>query len=50
MNDRSTSRPRLKKQAKKAILEIAVLAVVILAIAIAARLVGHDTSMLPWNW
>jgi hypothetical protein len=42
--------PRSKKQVKKAILDITVLAVVILAFVIAARLVGEDTSMLPWRW
>lgn len=45
-----TRKGSLKKQVKKTIVEITVLIIVILSFALAARLVGEDTSMLPWNW
>ena len=35
---------------KKTIIEIAILALVILGFTIAARMVGEQTSLLPWNW
>ena len=35
---------------KKSIIEIAILALVIIGFAIAARMVGEETSLLPWNW
>ena len=44
MNERS------KNRAKKAVLDIGALVLLIVLFVIAARLVGSDTSMLPWNW
>jgi hypothetical protein len=35
---------------KKTVLDITVLVVLILAFAIAGRLLGGESSMLPWNW
>jgi hypothetical protein len=32
------------------VLDTSVMIVIILAFAIAARLVGDDSSMLPWLW
>ena len=42
--------PQQKKRVKKAILDMATLALLILAFAAAARLVGSDRSLLPWLW
>ena len=35
---------------KKTIIEIALLALLILGFAPAARMVGEETSLLPWSW
>jgi hypothetical protein len=42
--------PQFKKNVIKATLNIGVLVVIIMVFAIAARIVGGDTSMLPWSW
>ena len=34
---------------KKTIIEVAILALVIIGFAMAARMVGEETSLLPWD-
>jgi ferric-dicitrate binding protein FerR (iron transport regulator) len=38
------------RRVRRSFVSMGVLIVVILALAIAARLVGEGTSMLPWHW
>jgi hypothetical protein len=43
-------KPWSKKRAKKATIDLIFLLGLILILALAARLVGEDSSMLPWEW
>jgi hypothetical protein len=48
--ERSEGLAGLEGMKKKTIIEMAILALLIIAFALGARMVGEETSLLPWSW